>query len=498
MEQHEQQQGRQSLGSLLRRYRQSAGLTQEQLAERAGLSRRGIGDIERGARLVPYAHTIDCLAAGLGLPESEHASLVQAAQAQKAASPHVGRQRRAGPSRPPTPTHNLPQHPNRFIGRYQDRAELSALLRTSKLVTLVGPGGVGKTRLALEVAAEQIGAWRDGVWLVELSFVSADPLVPHAMGAVLGIPQQPGRDVSDHLVDWLRDKHLLLVIDNCEHVLETCGSLVAELLRRCPDVRVLATSREVLAIDGETLHRVDPLAVPGIAVVSADTARESDAVQLFVERASAAAQGFNVTDQNAAAVVEVCRRLDGLPLALELTAARLRVLSVHDVARRLDQRFELLTGGHRDGLARHRTLRALVDWSYDLLDEPERELFEQLSVFTGGWTLDAAEAVCSTSAGTLDALSRLVDKSLIRTEPQPDGSLRYEMLETLREYATERLRSSDRSNETAQAACAVLCGCPVAVVRSRLVGRAHASTTGADCAGLRQLPNERSLADRSR
>ena len=450
MEQHDQQQRRQAFGSLLRSHRQSAGLTQEQLAERAGLSRRGIADIERGARLVPYAHTIDRLAAGLGLSETEHASLIEAAQAQKAASSHPVGERRAGPNVQTKPKHNLPQRPNRFIGRDNERRQVASLLRSSALVTLVGPGGVGKTRLALELAADQIEAWRNGVWLVELSSVTAAPLVPHAVGAALGIAQEPGHDVSDDLIDWLRDRQLLLVLDNCEHVLEACGSLVAQVLRRCPDVHVLATSREVLAIDGEVLYRVDPLSVPGIGVVSADTACESESVRLFVERASAAAPGFNVTDQNAAALVNVCRRLDGLPLALELTAARLRVLSVHDIAQRLDQRFDLLTGGHRDGLARHRTLRTLIDWSYDLLDATERELFEQLSVFTGGWTLDAAEAVCSTTDTTLDVLARLVDKSLVRTEPQLDGSLRFEMLETLREYAAERLRSNPRASQVVQ------------------------------------------------
>jgi transcriptional regulator with XRE-family HTH domain len=315
VEQYDQQQ--QPFGSLLRRHRTSAGLTQEQLAERAGLSRRGIADLERGARLVPYPYTIDRLATGLGLSEGERASLVEAARAQKTATPRAmvrGRRTRpalrlltpeaepVGSPSKPNPRHNLPQRPNRFVGRDTERGRVAGLLRASALVTLVGPGGVGKTRLALEVAADQTEQWRDGVWLLELSAISDAGLVPRAVGAVLGVPQQPGREVLDDLVDWLRDKHLLLVLDNCEHLLEACGRLIGQLLRGCPGVRVLATSREVLGIEGEAIWRVDPLAVPDVGSVSAETARESEAVRLFAERASAAAPDFTLTDQNAAVV----------------------------------------------------------------------------------------------------------------------------------------------------------------------------------------------------
>jgi predicted ATPase len=225
---------------------------------------------------------------------------------------------------------------------------------------------------------------------------------------------------------------------------EACASLVSHLLHNCPNLRVLTTSRDVLAIGGETIWRVDPLAVPpSAATYPTEAALQSESVTLFVERAAAAVPGFRLTDRNAASVIQICQRLDGLPLALELAAARLRILSVEDLANRLDRRFDLLTFGSRDALPRHRTLRSIVDWSYDLLTHEERLFFQRLSVFSGGWTLDAAEAICGFAVGpTLDMLGRLVDKSLVLCRPEPDGSLRYGMLETLREYAAERLCQS--------------------------------------------------------
>jgi predicted ATPase/DNA-binding NarL/FixJ family response regulator len=299
---------------------------------------------------------------------------------------------------------------------------------------------VGKTRLALEVAADQVVHHADGVWLVELAaFVDSDAVIRH-LAAILGVQQRTGSDISLDIVDWLQDKHLLLVLDNCEHVLETCAQLATSIVSLCPGVTILATSREVLGIASEAVWRVDPLGVPEPALTSAQSALESEAVRLFMERAVAAAPGFTLIDQNAQGVAHICRRLDGLPLALELAAARLRAMSVDDIAQRLDRRFELVSGGDRTAASRHRTLRALVDWSYDLLDADECDLFEQLSVFSGGWTLDAAEAVCTLRHGpTLDVLAHLIDKSLVQAMPQPDGSVRYGMLETVREYAREHL-----------------------------------------------------------
>jgi non-specific serine/threonine protein kinase len=242
-----------------------------------------------------------------------------------------------------------------------------------------------------------------------------------------------------------------MLLDNCEHLVEARARLTHQVVRRSPDVRVLATSREVLGVDGEIVLQVDPLNVPDGARASPQSARQSEAVRLFVDRAAAAVPGFDLTDQNAEAVALICERLDGLPLALELTAARLRSMSIAEVAKRLDQRFNLLTSGNRASMRRHRTLRALVDWSYDLLDDRERALFEQLSVFSGGWTLDAVESICAVGeASELDRLGQLIDKSLVRAAPRPDGSLRYGMLETLREYAADRLRVRSHAPDVQQ------------------------------------------------
>jgi predicted ATPase len=319
---------------------------------------------------------------------------------------------------------NLPVRPTPFVGRAADQARIASLLNSAPVVTLVGPGGVGKTRLALEVAEDQVSRWPDGVWLVELATLSDANVVSASVAAVLGIQQRRGSDLTEDLLEWLRTRQLLLILDNCEYVTQVCARLTNQIVHTCPNVRILATSREVLGIDGEVVWQVNPLSVPDGPPASAASALDSEAVNLFVVRAAAAAPGFRLTDQNAAAVTLICGRLDGLPLALELTAARLRALSVEDIAKRLDQRFNLLTSGNRTTMPRHRTLRALVDWSYDLLDDDEGALFDQLSVFSGGWTLDAVESICTIGEGSnLDCLGQLIDKSLVHTRSQPDGSL---------------------------------------------------------------------------
>jgi non-specific serine/threonine protein kinase len=429
----------QSFGALLRAYRTNAGLTQEQLAERAGLSRRGIADLERGARRAPYAHTLEQLRAALALSPAEYLSLVEASRHPVTAAepPPATRTRR-----------NLPLRGDSFVGREADRVSIATRLDSARVVTLVGPGGVGKTRLALEVADDLMPRLRDSAWLVELAAVTESAMVPASVAAVLGMQQRSGRDVAGDVLEWLQNKQLLLVLDNCEHLVEACARLAAQIARTCPDVRILATSREVLGVTGEIVHQVNPLAVHAGALVTAQSALDSEAIQLFVDRAVASAPGFILTDRNASHVALVCERLDGLPLALELTAARLRAFSLEDLARRLDQRFTLLTSGNRTALPRHRTLRALVDWSYDLLEDNERSLFEQLSVFSGSWTLDAVEAVCAVADGsTLECLGQLVDKSLVHVEQRPDASARYVMLETLHEYAAERLRVRSHADE---------------------------------------------------
>jgi non-specific serine/threonine protein kinase len=428
-----------SFGSRLRAYRSDAGLTQEELAERAGLSRRGIADLERGVRRTPYTHTLERLRAALDLSDADYAALVEAAH------PHSVQRE---PDASARHLHNLPLRQTSFVGRETDRMRIASLLDASSVVTLVGPGGVGKTRLALEVAEEEVAHWPDGVWLVELAAISDPDLLAMSVAAVLDVQQSAKGDLVDNMLDWLRTRRLLLVLDNCEHMVEACAQFVSRIARTCAAVRVLATSREVLGVDIENVHLVQPLVTPARAAISAESALASDAVRLFVDRAVAAAPGFSLTDGNAPAVALICERLDGVPLALELTAARLRAFAVEEISTRLDQRFSLLTSGQRTQLPRHRTLRALVDWSYDLLDDQERGLFEQLSVFSGGWTLDAVEAICTVPGGSsVEAFGRLIDKSLVRTELQPDGSMRYSMLETLREYAVERLSVRSQAEE---------------------------------------------------
>jgi predicted ATPase/class 3 adenylate cyclase len=337
---------------------------------------------------------------------------------------------------------NLPVQLTSFVGRERALAEVGCLLAAERLVTLTGAGGVGKTRLALRVAADGLDRFPDGVWLVDLAPLADEALVPQAVAAAVGVREDPGRPLVATLADALRPKRLLLVLDNCEHLLEACARLAEGLLRACPDLRVLATSREALGLAGEAPYRVPSLALPAApGPLSVEALAPSEAVRLFAARAATVRPGFAVTAQNAAAVAEVCRRLDGIPLALELAAARVRVLPVEPLLARLEDRFRLLTGGSRTALARHQTLRAAVDWSYDLLGAAERTLFARLSGFAGGFTLEAAEAVGAGEGiepvDVLDLLTRLVDKSLVVAEEQPDGAARYRLLETLRQYAQE-------------------------------------------------------------
>ena len=326
---------------------------------------------------------------------------------------------------PRQPSHNLPSRLTSFVGREREIAEIGALVRRERLVTLVGAPGVGKTRLSLQIAASVLDAFPDGAWLVELAPLGAPELVPQAVADVLGVREQPGRTLTDTLAGYLRTRQMLLLLDNCEHLIGAAAGLVETLVRACPDLHVLATSREPLAIEGEVTYRV-----PSLRVAEA----ESEAARLFRERAQAAAPSFRVTERNAPVVAQICARLDGIPLAIELAAARVRALSVEQIAARLDDRFHLLTGGSRTALPRQQTLRGAVDWSYDLLSEPEQALLRRLAVFAGGFTLDAAEQM-----GRLDLLTSLVDKSLVQVEEGDDGERRYRLLETLRQYGLEKL-----------------------------------------------------------
>src|SRR5215467_5594484 len=339
--------------------------------------------------------------------------------------------------------HNLPSQTTSFVGRDAEVAELRALVAgRSRLITIVGAGGIGKSRLALQVAAEALDGDGDAVWLVELAPVAEPELVAHTVAAVLSVREEPGRPIVDTLVEAVGDRYLIVVIDNAEHVLGAVVKLADALMRSCPRTCLLVTSREPLGIGGEHVFRVQPLAVPPADLAAPGQLAAFESVQLFTERAAMHRRGFALDEDNAPAVAAICVRLDGIPLALELAAARLGSLSVPEISSRLDQRFRLLTRGSRTALPRHQTLRALIDWSYDLLNSGEQLVLDRLSVFAGGWTLEAAEAVASggdtANWQVLDHLAALVDKSLVQAEDL-QGSTRYRLLETVRHYAAERL-----------------------------------------------------------
>ena len=354
-----------------------------------------------------------------------------------------------GPDRASRAKHNLPYQLSSFIGREQEIAQLEELVTANRLVTLTGTGGVGKSRLAFEAAVHLLDGFRDGAWLVELAALSDVRLVPQAVAGALGLREQPTRPVVETLGDHLASKKLLLVLDNVEHLLDGCVHFVDLVLSRSPGVHIFVTSRERLGMAGELTYRVPSLTVPGPGDNPApDAMLGYESVRLFVDRARLQSPDFSVTSRNTASLASICRRLDGIPFAIELAAARARSLSLDEIDGNLDQRFRLLIGGSRTALPRHQTLRSLIDWSYDLLSEPEKLFLQRLSVFAGGWTLAAAEEVC-VGAGVeqsdvIDLLTSLADKSLVVPE-QADAQTRYRLLETVRQYARDRLEDTGES-----------------------------------------------------
>jgi non-specific serine/threonine protein kinase len=345
-----------------------------------------------------------------------------------------------------TPRHNLPHQLTSFVGREQEIAQLKELVTTHRLVTLTGAGGAGKTRLAIEVTSQLVDAFRDGVWLVELAALSDAQLVPLAVAQALGLNKHPSKPLVEALNDYLASKRVLLLLDNAEHLIQGLVYLVDEIVRRSPDIAVLLTSRERLGITGELTYRVPSLTVPDPHDTLAPAALLAyEGVRLFGDRARLVRPQFEVTAENAMSIASICHRLDGMPLAIELAAPRLRSLSVQELNQGLDLRFALLTDGSRAALPRHRTLRSMIDWSYDLLNDVEQAMLRRLSVFAGGWTFTAAEYVCSEQGidrfHACELLTSLADKNLILTE-EHDGVTRYRMLETIRQYALDRLREA--------------------------------------------------------
>jgi predicted ATPase/DNA-binding SARP family transcriptional activator/DNA-binding CsgD family transcriptional regulator len=365
-------------------------------------------------------------------------------------TPFVGTSHEEEP--PPVGKHNLPAPMTSFVGREQEMLEAKRLIPMTRLLTLVGTGGSGKTRMALEMAGDLIGAYPDGVWMVALAPLSEPGLVAQEVAGALGVTERPGELLADVLVDFLGDKDMLLVLDNCEHLIEAAARLAEYLLHSCPRLRVLATSREPLGITGEVVWQVDPLSLPdrdGPAIV--EGLMRSEAVRLFVDRARLRLPDFELTGKNAGAVARVCRKLEGIPLAIELATARMGALAVEQVAQRLETSLDVLKGASRTAAARQRTLRATLDWSHDLLSEAERVLFRKLSVFAGGWTLEAAESVCSGGGveekDVLDLLGALVDKSLVVAGATTGGAVRYRMLEPIRQYAQELLEQGGHAEQ---------------------------------------------------
>ncbi len=351
-------------------------------------------------------------------------------------------------------SNNLPIQVTSFRGREEEMNEVSRALEATRLVTLFGAGGVGKTRLALQVAAEVLDRFPDGVWYLELASTADPDFVPSVIAGLLNAPENPERSATDTLLNFLKRKRMLLIFDNCEHVIDEASKLAAAILHNCPDVRILATSRQAFNIAGEDVVRVASLGAPDTAkAVSAQDALRFGAVALFVDRATSVNRSFRLTDDMAPIVADICRRLDGIPLAIELAAARVKVLSIPHLAQRLSERFRILSSGDRTALKRQQTMRALIDWSYDLLTDPEKQIFRRLAIFSGDFSLDAVSDVCAggdiDSLDILDLISSLVDKSLVVAET--GGSIeRYRLLESTREYGLEKLSESGERDQLAQ------------------------------------------------
>lgn len=427
-----------TFGGWLRKRRRELDLTQQALADRVGCTRITMRRLEAGT-LKPSEQLAETLLNLLGIPTLEHAVWIQFAR---------GLAEHPAPDQFPSKT-NLPSQLTSFIGRKKELSEIKDALSKYRLVTLTGSGGIGKSRLSLQVAADLLTAFPDGVWLIELAALSDPSLLPQTIQNTLGLIEQKGTTTLRALQEYLKEKKILFILDNCEHLVDASAKLAVNLLSRTTHLKILATSREALSVHGEFAWRVPSLSVPdtsqGLEPVQLS---RYEAVKLFVERAHLTDPKFAVDETNASFIAQICSRLDGIPLALELAAARLKTLNVEQIHARLNDRFNLLTNGARTLPSRHQTLKATIDWSYSSLSEQEKALFRRLAVFTGGWSLEAAESICSGNGvekkNIVDLTADLAQKSLILTG-EFTGGIRYEQLETLRQYGQEKFIASDEA-----------------------------------------------------
>ncbi|HET9495838.1 MAG TPA: helix-turn-helix domain-containing protein, partial [Chloroflexia bacterium] len=439
-----------SFGQWLKQRRKALDLTRESLADRVGCSWETIRKIEDGARK-PSLQIAELLAEQLSVPVEERGAFLQFARAAAGAeytpiftfagAMRAGRPGFAGP-------HNLPAQRTPFIGREEEVAEVCALIsrRDTRLLTLTGPAGIGKTRLSLQVAERMLGQFADGVYFVELASVSDPALVAPAIAQALGLKELPNQPIAAGLRSFLHARRILLVLDNFEQVVQA-GPIVADICADARNIKVLVSSREPLHVQNEREYAVPPLSLPPRgAGHDAAGMSQYEAVQLFVQQARLARPDFRLNDQNAPVVADICRQVDGIPLAIELAAARVKILSVNALLARLSQRLQVLTGGAADLPTRQQTLRSAIDWSYEGLEVEEKVLFARMGVFAGGASLHAVEHVAGPIGGMasdfLDCITSLIDKSLVKRREEADGELRFYMLETIREYALERLAES--------------------------------------------------------
>jgi len=438
-----------SFGDLLRHYRVAAGLTQEALAERARMSLAAIGKLERGARQRPYLATVALLADALSLSSDDRLELERAAKR--------GAHAAGTPAQNVATAINLPIHFSSFVGRERDLAKVRDMLSTHRLVTLVGAGGVGKTRLAVRAAEEffaanPTGEPLDGVWLVDLSSLADGAMLPMTLGFRIGVNQCR---TIDALIIYLRAQTFLLILDNCEHLLDPVAHAVTTIISHCPNGRILATSRQALSVEGERVYRVPPLSLPPRDTRSANAALQFDAIRLFKDRAEATESRFELTDALVPAVTAICQGVDGIALAIELAAARANAFPPENIAQQIGKRLSLLAGGSRTSMPRHKTMHALFDWSYDLLDDREREVFRRSSIFANGFTLELLCALYADGESEVPSLlASLVDKSLVQCDILVGP--RYRLLEPVRQYAREKLSKDEYQRAARSHALALL------------------------------------------